>query len=123
MLASIIMNTGQSISKGATALGKVIGSLALFSFIKRRSKKSSSLLTNSPMMIMDGDRILYRNPARTNVSKEGLIAQLLESIVRNFGEVLVVVLESTGNTVSHTSDDIEFERERLLKGVDLGERS
>ena len=76
------------------------------------------------MLIMDGDRILYDNLAKTNVSEEDLIAKLREANVRNFGEVLVAVLESTGDvSVIHSNDDTEFDRERLLKGVDTGQDS
>ena len=75
------------------------------------------------MLIMDGNRILYDNLAKTNVSEEDLIAKLREANVRNFDEVLAVVLESTGDvSVIHSGEGKELDRERLLKGVDYGRK-
>ncbi len=119
ILASVIMNTDQSILKGTVALGTIIAFQTLFSFMKRKSDKLTAILTNTPTLIMDGDKILYDNLAKTNVSEEDLIAKLREANVRNFSEVLAVVLESTGDvSVLHASDDMKFDRDRLLKGVE-----
>lgn len=124
ILASVVMGTDQSILKGSLALATIIGFQTIFSLIKRRSGKLKKIISNSPMLIMDGDRILYDNLAKTNVSEEDLIAKLREANVRNYGEVLVAVLESTGDvSVIHSNDDTEFDRERLLKGVDTGQDS
>lgn len=118
ILASVVMNTDQSILKGTVALGAVIAFQTLFSYMKRKSSKLSALITNTPMLIMDGSEILYDNLAKTNVSEDDLVAKLREANVRHFGEVLAVVLESTGDvTVLHANDDVTFDRERLLKGV------
>lgn len=118
ILASVVMNTGQSVVKGTVALGTIIAFQTLFSYMKRKSDKLTSLFTNTPMLIMDGDRILYENLAKTNVSEEDLIAKLREANIRNFNEVLAVILESTGDvSVLHSNDGIAFDRDRLLKGV------
>ena len=118
ILASVVMNTGQSIVKGTIALGTIVAFQTLFSYMKRKSDKLSDLLTNKPTLIMDGDNILYDNLARTNVSEEDLIAKLRESNVRHFREVLAVVLESTGDvSVLHADDGTELDRDRMLKGV------
>lgn len=119
ILASVVMNTDQSVFKGTVALATIIAFQTLFSYVKRKSDKLSKLLTNTPMLIMDGDKILYDNLAKTNVSEEDLIAKLRESNVRHFGEVLAVVLESTGDvSVLHADDGVELDREMLLKGVE-----
>lgn len=118
ILASVVMNTGQSIAKGALALGTIIAFQTLFSYVKRKSEKLSNILTNKPTLIMDSGKILYENLAKTNVSEDDLIAKLRESNVRNFEEVLAVVLESTGDvSVLHADDGTELDREKLLKGV------
>ncbi|MGB7393475.1 MAG: YetF domain-containing protein [Pricia sp.] len=119
ILASVVMNTGQSIVKGTVALGTVIAFQTLFSYMKRKSDKLSSILTNAPMLIMDGNKILYENLAKTNVSEEDLIAKLREANVRNFDEVLAVVLESTGDvSVIHSNDGMELDKDQLLLGVE-----
>lgn len=118
ILASVIMNTGQSIGRGTIALGTIIAFQTLFAYVKRKSERLSKILTNKPTLIMDGEKILYENLAKTNVSEDDLIAKLRESNVRHFGEVLAVVLESTGDvSVIHSGDNIQLNREQLLKGV------
>lgn len=81
--------------------------------MKRTSDRLSALLTNSPMLIMDGDKIFYENLAKTNLSEVDLIAKRRESNVRHFWEVLAVVLESTGDaSVLHTNDGAQLDREK-----------
>lgn len=121
ILASVVLNPDQSIIKGAVALGAIIAFQTAFAYIKRKSKALSNMMTNTPMLLMDGNTILYGNLAKTNMSETDLLAKLREANVRNFDEILVVVLESTGDvSVIHAGNEIKFDRERLLNGVNLG---
>ena len=118
ILASVVMNTGQSIVKGAVALATIIAFQTFFAYMKRKSQKFSTIFNNTPILIMDGNEILYDKLAQTNVSEEDLIAKLREANVRNFDEVLAVVLECTGDiSVLHSSDATNWDRDKMLKGV------
>ncbi|GAA3515581.1 DUF421 domain-containing protein [Aquimarina addita] len=119
IIAAVIMNSGQSIVKGAVALGGIILFQALFSFAIRKSKFLQSLFTNKPQLLMRNGEILYDNLSKCNIGEHDLIAKLREANVLHFDEVLAVVLESTGDiSVLHSSDDTQL-MDKILLGVDL----
>ena len=116
ILATVIMNTNQSLLKGGIALAGIIMFQTIFSFAIRKSKTLSKL-TNAPMMLMYEGEILYENLEKTNVGEDDLIAKLREANALNFSEVKAVILESTGDmSVLHSKDDSNLE-DRILKGV------
>lgn len=119
VLAAVIMNSDQSLLKGAIALGAIIGTQALFSILKRKSKVFDNVSTNEPILLMRGSQILDENLANARVSKSDLISKLRESNVRRFDEVLAVVFETTGDiSVLHKSGDESIELENgILEGV------
>ena len=117
ILATVIMNTNQSLLKGGIALAGIIMFQTIFSFAIRKSKTLSKLLTNAPMMLMYEGEILHENLEKTNVGEDDLIAKLREANALNFSEVKAVILESTGDmSVLHSKDDSNLE-DRILKGV------
>lgn len=119
IIAAIVLNPGQSILKGAIALGGIILFQTVFAFAVRKFPFFEKLVTNKPMLIMRDGKILKDNLHKTNMSEEDLIAKLREANVIHFDEVKAVVLESTGDvSVLHTSGDKEL-MDRLLKGVRL----
>jgi|AntDeeMinimDraft_5_1070356.scaffolds.fasta_scaffold00544_16 uncharacterized membrane protein YcaP (DUF421 family) len=118
VLASVVMNTDQSLLKGGLALAGIVAFQSLFSFCVRKSKSVKKLVTNNPMMLMCQGDILEENLKKTNVGEGDLIAKLREANVIHFGQVLAVILESTGDmSVLHSSeyDDLP---EKLLMGVE-----
>ncbi len=70
-----------------------------------------------PHLLQTGQADLYGDHEHRK-EVDVAIAELREANVRNFSEVLAVILESTGDvSVLHSNDGIEFDRDRLLKGV------
>lgn len=69
ILASVIMNTNQSLLKGAVALGSIITFQSIFTFLARKSKPARKFMTNDPMMLMYQGEILWDNLDKTNVGK------------------------------------------------------
>lgn len=117
VLASVIMSTDNSLLKGGLALAGIVTFQSLFSYVVRRFKPIRNLLTNDPMLLMYKGEILEENLKKTNVGEDNLIAKLREANVIHFGQVLAVVLESTGDmSVLHSSEFDELP-ERLLYGV------
>lgn len=117
ILASIVLNTGQSLLKGAIALAGIVAFQSFFSLMVRRSDTFKNLFTNDPVLLMDKGKILYENLKKTNVGEGDLIAKLREANVIHFSEVLAVVLESTGDmSVLHTSENKEL-MPKILEGV------
>ncbi len=117
ILATVIMNNGKSILEGAVAIGGIILLQGLFSLLVRKSKIFKKVFTNSPILLMKGNTILYKNLSKTNVSEGDLMAKLREANVINFNEVIAVVFETTGDiSVLHSSEKKDVES-KLLEGV------
>ncbi|MGB3776066.1 MAG: YetF domain-containing protein [Leeuwenhoekiella sp.] len=117
ILATVVMNDGQSIIKGMVALAGIVAFQSIFTLVVRRSKKLRNLFTNNPILLMHSGKILYENLEKTNVGEDDLIAKLREANVIDFDEVLAVVLESTGDmSVLHHSGDKKL-MQKLLQGV------
>jgi uncharacterized membrane protein YcaP (DUF421 family) len=119
VLASVVMNSGQSILKGSIALGGIIAFQTLFSYATRKSGKIKKIVTNDPVLLMQNGEIFHENLEKTNVGEDALIAKLREANVIDFSEVLAVVLESTGDiSVLHTSQDKKL-MPKILQGVKI----
>ncbi|MEZ7495972.1 DUF2391 family protein [Leeuwenhoekiella aequorea] len=117
ILASVVLNTNQSLLKGSIALGGIVLFQTFFSYVTRKSKKLDSLFTNSPVMLMYEGKILYENLDKTNVGEDDLIAKLREANALKFSEVRAVILESTGDmSVLHSSETTELDA-KVLQGV------
>jgi len=119
IIATIILNPGQSILKGGIALAGILLFQTIFTFLVRKIPAFEKLVTNKPLLIMKDGIILEDNLHSSNLSEEDLIAKLREANVIDFDEVLAVVLESTGDvSVLHTSSDKKL-MDKMLKGVRL----
>ncbi|MAZ28262.1 MAG: DUF421 domain-containing protein [Cytophagaceae bacterium] len=117
ILASVVMNTDQSLLKGGVALAGIVLFQTLFAFVVRKSKKLNSAFTNAPMMLMYEGKILYDNLDKTNVGESDLIAKLREANALDFSQVRAVILESTGDmSVLHSADRSTIDN-RILLGV------
>ncbi|WP_107037253.1 DUF421 domain-containing protein [Brumimicrobium mesophilum] len=119
VLASIILNSDQSLLKGGIALTTIIAFQTIFSFLVRKVDTFNQLFTNKPQVIMWKGEILYDALKKCNVGEDDLIAKLRESNVHDFSEVKAVIFESTGDvSVLHNDQDKEVSK-KLLKDVKL----
>ncbi len=110
VLASVILNSNQSLVKGGLVLLCIVGFQFLFSYGTRKSKLIQSVFVNTPKLLMKDGEILYDNLKKTNLSKSDLIAKLREANVFSFNEVKAVVLESTGDvSVLHCDDEKDID--------------
>ncbi|ADY30716.1 DUF421 domain-containing protein [Cellulophaga lytica] len=117
ILASIVLNSSQSITKGAIALGGIILFQSVFSYCKRNFEWFNNLFTNKPMLLMDNGEFILNNLRKTNVDAKDVYAKLREANVKDKSEVLAVILESTGDiSVLHKSKDVELSKD-ILTGV------
>lgn len=117
ILASIVLNSSQSIAKGAIALGGIILFQSVFSYCKRNFEWFNNLFTNKPMLLMDKGEFILNNLRKTNVDAKDVYAKLREANVKDKSEVLAVILESTGDiSVLHKSKDVELSKD-ILTGV------
>jgi uncharacterized membrane protein YcaP (DUF421 family) len=83
--------------------------------LARRHSLLHGAVDNSPLLLMDADRILDDNLAAARLTLDDLHGKLREANVLHYGQVRAVVLETTGDvSVLHGDDDLD---PALLRGV------
>ncbi|WP_417600691.1 DUF421 domain-containing protein [Owenweeksia hongkongensis] len=118
-IISSVLTSSTSIAQGFIAIAALLGLTYLFSALQKKSKTFDEVISNTPLLLMDGSEMLYDNLKSAKVQEGQVIAKLREANVLNYNQIVAVVLESTGDiSVLHraSSKDDDFE-ERLLKGV------
>jgi uncharacterized membrane protein YcaP (DUF421 family) len=119
-IVSSILTSSTTLAHGATAIGGLLFVSFIFSKLQRKYSALDKLISNAPLLIMEGSKVLYENLETARIEEEQLYAKLREANVLHFEQVVAVVLESTGDiSVLHTSDMEEKERfdTDLLLGV------
>lgn len=117
IMGSTVIFKTSSLGDGLAAL------IALFLFQRiistARRQFGSSPVDNRPLLLMRDGRILERNLARAQITREDLFSKLREANVLNMTEVRAVVLEATGD-VSVLHGEREHFDAGLLDGVEGG---
>lgn len=122
-IGSIISSTltsSTTLTHGSIAIAGLIVLMFIFSILQRKFSFIDKLISNAPLLLMDGNNILYDNLKSARIKEEQLIAKLREANVLNYDQVFAVILESTGDiSVLHASSSEKNERfdNLLLKGV------
>jgi len=105
ILASVAINTDQSLLKGVVALVTILGFQQLFSYAKRSSDWFENKAENNPVYLMWEGEILTGNLAGCGVTRADLMAKLREANVFRLKDVKAVVFETTGDvSVLHGED-------------------
>lgn len=121
-IISSVLTSSTSITHGFIAIGGLLGLTYVFSTLQKKSKSFDNLISNDPILLMDGSKMLYDNMKSAKIQESQVVAKLREANVLNYDQIVAVVLESTGDiSVLHraSSNDDDFE-ERLLQGVVKG---
>lgn len=122
-IGSIISSTltsKTSLAHGSIAIAGLLGLAFIFSTLQKKYSFLSRMISNAPLLLMDGNSILYENLKYSRIEEEQLISKLREANVLNYDQVFAVVLESTGDiSVLHASDSDKNEifDKKLLLGV------
>ena len=117
ILASVVMNSGQSLLKGSLALAGIIAFQFFFSKMLQKTEWFGKLFTNKPLLLMRHGEVLFENLKKSNLTENDLYGKLREANVIEFSEVKAVILESTGDvSVLHSGGDEEVD-DRLLRDV------
>lgn len=122
-IGSIISSTltsSTSIARGSIAIAGLLALTWIFSALQRRSKGLNKMISNKPLLLMEGENILHDNLAYARIEKNQLIAKLREANVLKFDQVCAVVLESTGDiSVLHKrpEDNDDILENAILEGV------
>lgn len=116
ILASVVMNGGQSLLKGVVALGTIVLLQGVYSMLNRRCKLFSEVSQNEPVLLMRDGEIFDDALAATNVSRADLMAKLREANVLQMSQVRAVVFEITGDVSVLHGKEGALEAE-ILSGV------
>lgn len=118
MIATTVLSKSVSLWDGIIGLGAVY-ILQISVALLRRYKMVKKVVDNSPLLLMDGTKILHDNLRKARVSEEDLRSKLREANVIRLKEVRAVIFESTGDiSVMHTDDDNEELEDWLLEDVE-----
>jgi len=117
-IMSTVLTSSTSVAHGGVAILALLVLTWAVSSIQKKSDLLDRTISNQPVLLMQGDQILYDNLSATQVREDQLIAKLREANVLRLEQVRAVVLESTGDiSVLHASDDDEQIDRKLLQGV------
>lgn len=117
MIASTVLSESVTLLTGIIGLAMIYG-LQIFVATLRSYKSVGEVVDNSPLMLMDGKKILMKNLLRAKVTEGDLRSKLREANVLNLSQVRAVVFETTGDiSVIHSNDEKEVFEEWLIQDV------
>jgi len=117
ILASTILNSSVSLMEGVVGLAAVYVLQITAAFL-RRFAFFHQLIDNTPLLLMDGPRILEGNLKKARLTNNDLRAKLREANVINLSQVRAVVFETTGDiSVLHSTNEGEEVEDWLLNDV------
>jgi len=105
-VGSIIATTAlsSSVSMVEGVLGMVvIYLLQMIAAYVRRNKTVKNLMDNSPLLLMDGPKIIEDNLKKARVTEGDLRSKLREANITQLSQVIAVIFETTGD-ISVLSD-------------------
>ncbi len=118
IIASTILSEKNSLLKGVVALAILIFLQASVALLRKKNNKFERAVSNTPILLMKGPEILWKNLDATRVTESDLYSKLREANVTQMTKILAVVLETTGKiSVLQSDDQTENLDDELLKFV------
>jgi uncharacterized membrane protein YcaP (DUF421 family) len=123
LFGSIVATPSPTLLVGLLALAALYAGQWLFAWLRRQFPGFSNTVDNTPILLMAGARIFDGNLDKAKVTRNDLFAKLREANALNYGQVLAVIFETTGDiSVLHSNkQDVQLERDFLL-GVEDADR-
>jgi uncharacterized membrane protein YcaP (DUF421 family) len=120
LIASTMLSEKQSVLQGIIGLTILIGLQALIARWRKKSDAFEKAITNTPILLMRKDCMIYENLKATRVTESDIYAKLREANVTNKNQILAVVLETTGDiSVLHSGAESDSLEEDILKYVTI----
>lgn len=117
IIATTVLSADVSLVQGITGLA-VVYLLQLGAAIMRRFSWFQKTIDNSPLLLMEGSKIINENLKKARVTEGDLRSKLREANVLNLNQVKAVVFETTGDISVLHSEGNEYVEDWLLKDVD-----
>ncbi len=117
IIATTVLSKSVSLAQGVMGMAAVYV-LQISVAMLRRFKFVQKLIDNKPLLLMDGEEILYKNLRKARVAETDLRSKLREANVLELSQIRAVIFECTGDiAVLHTKDKDVSVEEWLLKDV------
>ncbi len=113
-----ILTSSTSVVHGAIAIASLLCITYTVSYLQRKYELIDNIISNDPLLLMDGSKILEENLKHARIGQSQLMAKLREANVLQLNQVHYVVLESTGDiSVLHSNDNVGKTDAEILDGV------
>jgi uncharacterized membrane protein YcaP (DUF421 family) len=117
-VASVILTREPPLLLGLVGLGLLYALQITVAMLRYRCSALRSLVDNSPLLLMQGDRFLEANMRKAKITRADLMAKLREANVLNLSQVRAVVMESTGDiSVLHAESSSIALDSKLMENV------
>lgn len=118
LVATTILAEDPPLLQAVVGLGSLYALQMLVAVLRQHSSMTRAAVENTPILLMDGDRLLEDNLRRARITEADLRAKLREANVIDPNEIRAVVMESTGDvSVLHGDPDGPALDPSLLEGV------
>jgi uncharacterized membrane protein YcaP (DUF421 family) len=118
LVASTIQDTSAPLSTGFAAIAAVFLTQAVIAVLRKRHARFRQATDNTPLLLMQGPRILHDNLRAGRITEEDLFSKLRAANVTRLEQVRAVVLETTGDvSVLHDEGPDRTLPEEVLQGV------
>lgn len=104
LIATTILSPTTSILEGTIGILLIFilqFSVAFF----RRYPFFSKIINNTPLLLMDGETILYKNLRKARITEQDLRSKLRGANIIKLSQVLAVVFETTGDIIVPKSEN------------------
>lgn len=109
LLGAAMVTPTPSVLIAAAGLVSLLGLMVGAAWLKRAYPGFQKLVENDPLLLMNGSEIIEENLARANVTRQELHGKLRENNVWNYGQVIAVVYERTGDMAVLSRPDTNLE--------------
>ncbi|WP_317130287.1 DUF421 domain-containing protein [Changchengzhania lutea] len=117
IIASTLLTKSVSLIEGVFGLLSIYTLQGITAYL-RQFKVFKSLVDNNPLLLMDGENILWDNMKKAKVTEDDLKAKLREANVIKISQVKAVIFETTGDiAVLHNDQENMSVDSWILEGV------
>ena len=109
VIATAIVDSTLDLRVAIAAILAIFAFQALIAWGRVKSRRFSGAVDNTPLLLMDGPRILSDNLKTARVSEDDLFAKLRKANVLHTDQVVAVILETSGDVSvlhSHTGKSL-----------------
>lgn len=118
IIATTVLTSSVTLINGVIALF-IVYLAQITAALCRRHEWFRNLIDNTPLLLMDGEKILEHNLKKARVAKSDLRSKLREANVIELSEVKAVVFETTGDiSVLHTSNEKKVLNNWMMEDVE-----